>query len=117
MNQLQEFSPAELRAKLQARSILLVDVREPQEYAAERIHGAVLFPLSTFDPAALPPPSACEIVFQCGSGKRSAMAVARCLQQGIAHTSHLEGGIQSWKSAGLPTVGLDADSGGVIDRR
>jgi len=29
--------------------ILLVDVREPNEYAFERIHGALLYPLSTFD--------------------------------------------------------------------
>jgi glyoxylase-like metal-dependent hydrolase (beta-lactamase superfamily II) len=34
--------------------ILLVDVREPNEYAFERIHGALLYPLSTFDAQAVP---------------------------------------------------------------
>lgn len=99
-----ELSAGEVRAKLQDRSILLVDVREPQEFAAERIEGALLYPLSSFDPAALPSPEAARIVFQCGSGKRSAMAVARCLEQGIGHATHMAGGIQSWKAAGLPTI-------------
>ena len=102
---LQELSAATVQNRLRDRSILLVDVREPQEYAAERIAGAVLFPLSSFDPAALPSPENCEIVFHCGTGKRSAMAVARCLEQGITHTAHLTGGIQAWKAAGLPTIG------------
>ena len=104
-NALRELSPAEIQDRLRDRSILLVDVREPNEYAAERIPGAVLFPLSSFDPAALPPPATCDIVFQCGTGKRSAMAVARCLEQGITHTAHLTGGIQAWKAAGLKTIG------------
>ena len=38
---------------LKEDAIVLIDVREPAEYAAERIHGALLFPLSTFDPHAL----------------------------------------------------------------
>ena len=52
-----DFTPARLRQGLEAGEIVLVDVREPGEYAAERIHGALLFPLSTFDPAALPDPA------------------------------------------------------------
>jgi len=114
---LREFSPEWVRRSLADRTIVLVDVREPQEYAAERIHGALLFPLSTFDPEALPSPGGREIVFQCGSGKRSAMAVGKCLEKGIGHTAHMIGGIQAWKEAGFATVGLDPVTGGVVDRR
>lgn len=107
-NRLQDLSPAEIQSKLADRSITLIDVREPDEYRAENIRGALLYPLSTFDPAALPSPDTCKVVFHCGSGKRSAIAVAKCLERGIAHTTHMTGGIQAWKAAGLPVVQPDA---------
>lgn len=100
---LEELSPAEIHRKMRAGSVLLVDVREPQEHQAERIEGAVLAPLSTFDPKKLPDAKGREIVFHCGSGKRSATAVGRCLEQGLSHNAHMTGGIQAWKAAGLPT--------------
>lgn len=100
---IQNLSPAEIRQKLQDGSILLVDVREPQEHQAERIEGAVLAPLSTFDPRKLPDAKGRDIVFHCGIGKRSEAAVSRCLEQGLAHNKHLAGGLQAWKAAGLPT--------------
>ena len=112
---LRELAPPAVHKMMRERSIVLIDVREPQEYVAERIHGALLFPLSTFDLKALPSPASCEIVFHCGTGKRSAMAVAKCLELGITHTAHMAGGIQAWKAAGLATITLDPASG--VDRR
>ena len=112
-----DLTPARLRQGLEAGEIVLVDVREPGEYAAERIHGALLFPLSTFDPAALPDPAHKTLVFQCGSGKRSAMAVQKCRAAGLPFDHHLAGGIAAWKQAGLPTVTLDAATGAVRDAR
>jgi rhodanese-related sulfurtransferase len=101
---LRELTPEEVNAQMRDHSVVLVDVREPDEFAAERIPGALLFPLSTFDPEALPKPDSCTIVFQCGSGKRSAMAAQRAIQRGIGHVSHMIGGIHGWKAAGLPTI-------------
>jgi hypothetical protein len=46
---LHELTPTEVHHALHDRTIVLIDVREPQEYVTERIHGALLFPLSTFD--------------------------------------------------------------------
>lgn len=114
--QLQELTPTEVHTALREHSITLVDVREPQEYVNERIHGALLFPLSTFDPLALPVGDR-PIVFQCGSGKRSAVAVAKCMEAGVPVTRHLKGGLLAWKHARLPTVTLDPASGGVVDRK
>ena len=114
---LRDLSPAEVRDGLRDRTLLLVDVREPAEFAAERIHGAVLFPLSTFDPHALPADPARPVVFQCGSGKRSAVAVAKCQQAGVAAHAHLKGGLIAWKSAGLAVATIDPATGAVVDRR
>jgi rhodanese-related sulfurtransferase len=102
--QLTELSPAAVEKAMREQSIVLIDVREPREYAAERIDGALLFPLSTFDPATLPPPGGRQVVFHCGSGKRSAIAAGKCLERGIGHGAHMAGGIQAWKNVGLPTI-------------
>jgi rhodanese-related sulfurtransferase len=110
-------TPAEVRRELEARRIVLIDVREPAEYAAERVHGALLFPMSTFDPDALPDVGPRPIVFHCGSGKRSAMALERCHKAGLSIDAHLDGGIGAWVRAGLPTVKLDVDTGAVRDAR
>lgn len=114
---IKELSPTEVHHLMTDHGILLVDVREPPEFAATRIHGAMLFPLSNFDPLALPAGDKVRIIFHCGSGKRSAMAVTRCQQAGLNHNEHMAGGIQAWIADRLPTVTLDPTSGGVIDRR
>lgn len=113
---IKDLTPADVKAALGAGQILLIDVREPAEFAAERIHGALNFPLSTFDPSALPVADDKRIVMQCGSGKRSAMAIERCRAAGHKLDSHLGGGIMAWKAAGLPTVSLDNESGQIRDR-
>lgn len=111
-----DLTPQQVKASLDAHAILLVDVREPAEFAAERIHGALNFPLSTFDPGALPVAGDRLMVLQCGSGKRSATAIDQCCKAGHAIDTHLAGGIMAWKAAGLPTVTIDSDTGAVSDR-
>lgn len=113
----QDLTPAEVKAALDAHEILLIDVREPGEFGAERIHGALNFPLSSFDPAALPAQAGRRVVFQCGSGKRSATAVGHCQKAGQGHDAHLAGGILAWKAAGLPVVSIDAGTGAVRETR
>lgn len=112
-----DLSPTQVRDSLAAREIVLIDVREPAEYAAERIHGALNFPLSTFDPEALPVGGSRAIVLQCGSGKRSAMALDRCRQAGVVLAGHMAGGIGAWRAAGLPVVRIDPATGAVRDVR
>jgi rhodanese-related sulfurtransferase len=108
---LEELTPHEVADLLSARQILLVDVREPDEYATQRIPGALLFPLSTLDASALPPDGPRRVVFQCGSGKRSALAAQARLAAGAPRAAHLAGGIGAWKSAGLPVLQLDPATG------
>jgi rhodanese-related sulfurtransferase len=96
----QDLTPAELAELLRTGAVTLVDVREPAEYAAEQIEGAVLRPLSSFDPANLPNG---RLVLHCGIGKRSMMALQKCRDAGAPHRQHLQGGLAAWKQAGLPT--------------
>lgn len=105
-----------VRDALVSGEIVLIDVREPAEFAAERIHGAMLFPLSTFDAGLLPQDASKPVVLHCGSGKRSADALQRCKAAGVAARGHIIGGLAAWKSAGLPTVSIDPATGKIRDR-
>jgi rhodanese-related sulfurtransferase len=107
-------TPEQVHAWLAAGEILLVDVREANEYAFERIHGALLYPLSTFDPQALPTEGR-RLVLQCGSGKRSLMAAHKMQTAGHDNLTHLAGGIQAWKATGLPVIRIDPQTGRVVD--
>jgi rhodanese-related sulfurtransferase len=96
--------PPEVSRLLKGGKALLVDVREPAEYAAERIPGAFLYPLSSFDAAAVPTDGARRVIFHCGSGKRSLAAAEKFLAAGARHAVHMGGGIAAWKAAGLAVV-------------
>ena len=101
--QLRDLTPQEVAQGVQEGRLMLVDVREPNETAVERFPGAVLVPLSSFDPAAIPDPAGREVVFACRSGRRSVTASLAAQEQGFPYGSHLAGGILAWKAAGLPT--------------
>ena len=94
---------AEVAAGLREGRMLLVDVREPNETAVERYPDAVIVPLSSFDPAAIPDPQGKQVVFACRSGRRSITASLAAQDQGYPYNCHLAGGILAWKAAGLPT--------------
>ena len=111
-----DLEPPDVARRMAERSILLIDVREPDEYASERIHGALLYPLSTFDPRALPDTSKVKIIFQCGSGVRSAKALAAANGVGLSIAGHLAGGIKAWKDAGLPVISIDPATGRPFER-
>lgn len=93
-----EATPAEVKAWIDQGSAVLIDVREPDEAAVERIECARLMPLSRFDATSLP---SGRVVFHCASGRRSLEAAARAGAK--AEVYSLTGGIKGWKAAGLPT--------------
>ncbi|WP_404710488.1 rhodanese-like domain-containing protein [Sphingomonas sp. MMS24-J13] len=99
-----ELRPLELKGMLADGSALLIDVREPDEFAAGHIAGAVNMPLSTFSPRNVPDAAGRTVVLQCAGGKRSGMALDRCAQAQAPIDTHLGGGIGAWKEAGLPIV-------------
>jgi rhodanese-related sulfurtransferase len=98
-----DLAPSEVAAGVAAGTMTLVDVREPNETAMERFPGAVLMPLSRFDPGALTVPERQTLVFACASGFRSVKAIEHAQSAGIACDAHLAGGLKAWKAAGLPT--------------
>ncbi|HWM83107.1 rhodanese-like domain-containing protein [Pseudorhodoplanes sp.] len=101
--QVHDLTPQEVARGLVEGTILLVDVREPNETAAEAYPDGVAVPLSTFDPDAIPDPQGRQVVFACRSGKRSVTASLAAQTGGLPYDHHLAGGMIAWKAAGLPT--------------
>ena len=102
--QVRDLTPLEVAQGLQDGRFIVVDVREPNETAVERFPEAVLVPLSSFDPAAIPDPAGRDVVFACRSGRRSVTASLAAQEQGFPYGSHLAGGILAWKAAGFDTI-------------
>jgi rhodanese-related sulfurtransferase len=96
-------SPEEVARGVDDGSMLLVDVREPNEVAVESFPYAAVVPLSNFDPAAIPDPQGRRVVFACRSGRRSVTASLAAQERGYPYDSHMAGGILAWKAAGLDT--------------
>lgn len=95
-----DLDPAAVAAARAAGSCLLVDVREPAEIAHGVIEGAVVMPLSAFDPSRLAVPAGCEVVFYCAAGVRSVRASQMAQAAGFAFDAHLAGGVKAWLEAG-----------------
>ena len=98
-----DLTPGEVAAGIKEGRYLLVDVREPNEVAAEAYPDAVVLPLSRFDANEIPDPKGKTVVFACRSGKRSVTASLAAQDSGKPYDSHLAGGMLAWKEAGLPT--------------
>ncbi|WP_066823384.1 rhodanese-like domain-containing protein [Sphingomonas mali] len=99
-----ELDPQALKAMLDADTAMVVDVREPDEFAAGHIAGAMNLPLSGFDPTSLPSADGKVLVLNCAGGRRSATALGKCAAARVAVDTHLSGGIGAWKAANLPLV-------------
>ncbi|MFN8090178.1 MAG: adenylyltransferase/sulfurtransferase MoeZ [Mycobacterium sp.] len=91
-------TPVELRELLSAGAVDLIDVREPAEWAINRIGGARLLPKSVLDSGAglSGVPRDRAVVLYCKTGIRSAAVAATLKEAGFADVRHLEGGIAAW---------------------
>ena len=75
---------------------LLLDVREPDEFAAYRIEGAKLIPMRTIPARLHELDRRAEVVMVCRSGARSHHAGMFLKQNGFERVYNLAGGVISW---------------------
>lgn len=99
-------SVAQAQAQSAAGQAVLIDVREPHEYADVRAPGARLIPLGQLAQrlAELPQDKAMPVLLVCRSGSRSAAAVDMLGKAGYTQTLNVTGGMNAWQKAGLPVV-------------
>jgi rhodanese-related sulfurtransferase len=82
---------------------VLVDIREPDEFARERIVGSVLAPLTDFSKTDFNRFQGKKIVFHCAGGHRTQQASPILLSTGFSEVYALNNGMDGWKAAGLST--------------
>ena len=102
---LPRISPTEARRLLDGGAVL-IDIREADERAREKIAGTRHLPLSRLDEADLALHEGRPVIFHCKSGARTAGHSPR-LAQKTGETCEafiIEGGLDAWRKAGLPVV-------------
>lgn len=99
-----EVDPLQATRMINHEDAVVVDVREAKEWSAGHLPGACHIPLGQLGSRLqeLERFRDRPIITQCRSGGRSAMAAASLKRAGFAKVFNLSGGIEAWRSAGLP---------------
>jgi rhodanese-related sulfurtransferase len=82
----------------------LLDVREPDEWAAGHAPGAHHLPMMEIPARMAEIPADGDVVVVCRSGGRSGQVVSYLLGQGWDNVRNLDGGMQSWAAANRDLV-------------
>lgn len=85
-------------------SVVLVDVRTAEEYAAGHIPGAINIPHDQMAARAGSLPAGKPVVLYCKSGRRAGLAAEVLEKAGRTGLSHLQGDFQGWAASGLPVA-------------
>lgn len=92
-----EITPEEVKKLLgEGKSLQIVDVREPQEYAEARVQGSILIPLGQLSARLDELRKDKPVVAMCRSGNRSRVAVEMLQRAGFREVSNLKGGVLAW---------------------
>ena len=97
--------PREAQKLLESGKAILIDIREAEEFAREHIRGARHVPLSALDRHDFDRERADgkAAIFQCQSGRRTEMNRERLVALGFQQAYVIEGGLNAWRAAGLPS--------------
>jgi hydroxyacylglutathione hydrolase len=83
---------------------LVLDIRNPREWAAKHLEGSVNIPLNHLQERLAEIPRDRRIAVHCAGGYRSSIAASIMHQHGITHLIEMAGGITAWEAAKLPVV-------------
>ena len=83
---------------------LLLDIRNPREWATKHIDGSVNIPLNHLQERIAEIPRDRRIAVHCAGGYRSSIAASILHQYGITHLIEMAGGLAAWEAAKLPVV-------------
>ena len=104
MTALTKLTPNAASDRLNSGKAVLVDIREPDEYAREHIPGSISLPVSALESADLTLEAGQNAIFHCKSGMRTDSNCAILAQHVEGEAFMLEGGLDAWRAQGLPTA-------------
>ena len=98
--------PVQAERQIATRAPVILDVREPAEFAVDHIAGARNVPLRQLGARLddLPADRAAEILVYCRTGHRGAIALAVLRMFDYTNVRSIYGGREAWRLAGLPVV-------------
>ena len=101
-----ELTPSQAQAWQAACGALLIDVREPDEFAAGHVPGAVNVPrgMLEFRIADLQPDGNAPVLVYCKTSGRAALAAVALQEMGYLNVKSIAGGFDAWAAAGKPVV-------------
>jgi len=100
-----EVTPDQVKAAMdKGEGAVILDVREPEEYEAGHLPGAILIPLEVLKSKIRKqvPDTSTTVYAYCRGGGRSAMATWRLQRLGFTNVSSMAGGYLAWVEAGYP---------------
>ena len=83
---------------------LVLDIRNPGEWAAKHIQGSLNIPLNHLQERIAEIPRTRRIAVHCAGGYRSSIAASILHQHGITNLVELAGGLAAWQAAKLPVI-------------
>src|SRR5205085_2984525 len=99
-----EISPQDAAAKLKSGDVVIVDVRDKDEWDEGHIAGALHMSRGTIelDIEEKVPDTNAMIICHCGGGGRGALATESLQKMGYKNVRNMSGGFKAWKAASLP---------------
>ena len=97
-------APAVAEELASAGPPLLLDIRNPREWATKHVDGSVNVPLNHLQERIAEIPRDRRIAVHCAGGYRSSIAVSILQQYGITNLAEMAGGLAAWEAAKLPVV-------------
>ena len=116
MAEVTTYSVEQVRARLGAADVQIVDIRDVRELGEGLVTGAYHAPRCMLefwvDPASpyhkkIFADESKEFILYCGAGWRSALAAKTLQDMGMGNVAHIEGGFADWQKAGAPTETLE----------
>lgn len=95
-------------------NVFLLDVREPDEWAAGHAPDAHHIPMMDVPARVAEIPADAEVVVVCRSGGRSGQVVGYLMNQGWDNLRNLDGGMRAWAAAGRDVVSEDGQPARVL---
>jgi molybdopterin/thiamine biosynthesis adenylyltransferase/rhodanese-related sulfurtransferase len=104
--QIEEIEPFEAAAEIEGGDVVLVDTREPHEYAEAHLENGKLVPpgLLGDEIAEAAPDRSARTILYCRTGNRSFKAAEQMQELGYENVASMAGGILAWQEQGLPVV-------------
>lgn len=101
-----EYNAADIQARMALPNCLIIDVREPDEYAQGCLPGALNIPRGMLEFRLSGDPALQDlqrpIIVYCKTSGRAALSVVAMQQMGFANVVSLAGGFDAWAAEGLP---------------